>query len=278
MENDDVAGELGRRTLIGGGAALFAAFVSFGVDPLLLAPPAAAATDYIYPTTSRTVSDTFAAHIARGSVNPGTDYVCSVGTPVVAVRAGTVTFAADWGTAGNTVKVDHGAGVTTEYLHNSRFSVGVGTAVSQGQQISLSGNTGSSTGPHLHISLKFGGKNVDFQKYVGVPTAPPPPPPTIGDRMFVISSPGRGVALVAAGYYRSLSAAGNFEEVNAANQIATASLSLTDGRFDTIRDICTSGSISLRQPDWTGASVYTPKVDLQPATIAAIVAQVKAAL
>jgi hypothetical protein len=104
----------------------------------------------------------------------------------------------------------------------------------------------------------------------------PPPQTSNGEELFIMSAPNRGIALVGPNYYRSLSGAQGNEEVNAASQIATASYSVSDARFDTIRDICTSGNASLRVPDWPGALVYTPKVDLQSATIDAIAAKVKA--
>lgn len=128
----------------------------------------------IYPLLKwRHVTDNFNAHVLRGSVNPGTDYDCPVGTDVLAVKAGTVTMSAFWGEAGNTVRVDHGGGVVTEYLHNSALLVSAGDQVAQGQVIAKSGNTGSaSTGAHLHISLKLNGSNVDFEKYIGVPATP----------------------------------------------------------------------------------------------------------
>ncbi|WP_426624651.1 M23 family metallopeptidase [Leifsonia sp. McL0607] len=141
----------------------------------LASAPAQAAPEYIYPTVSRTVSDSFAAHVSRQppSSNPGTDYVVPVGTSVQAVRAGTVTMSAWWGDGGNTVRIDHGGGIVTEYLHNSALLVSAGQRVQQGETIALSGNTGSSTGPHLHIVLRINGTNVDFEKYVGDTTASP---------------------------------------------------------------------------------------------------------
>lgn len=135
--------------------------------------PAQAAPDYIYPTHSRQVSDTFADHVSRGSSNPGTDYAVPVGTSVQAVRAGTVTMAGWWGDGGNTVRIDHGGGVVTEYLHNSALLVSNGQRVQQGESIARSGNTGSSTGPHLHIVLRINGVNVDFEKYVGTGSSAP---------------------------------------------------------------------------------------------------------
>ncbi|OJH35459.1 peptidoglycan DD-metalloendopeptidase family protein [Cystobacter ferrugineus] len=93
----------------------------------------------------------------------GVDYAASVGTPVWAVADGTVTLAANTGAGGNTVCLRHSNGFETCYLHLSRFGQGVraGARVSQKQVIALSGNTGRSTGPHLHYALKRNGHYVN---------------------------------------------------------------------------------------------------------------------
>jgi len=93
----------------------------------------------------------------------GVDYGAAVGTPVWAVADGTVTKAAFDGAAGKHVCVRHMNSFETCYLHLSRFGAGirVGARVSQKQVIALSGNTGRSTGPHLHYALKRGGSFVN---------------------------------------------------------------------------------------------------------------------
>ncbi|SET32706.1 peptidoglycan DD-metalloendopeptidase family protein [Stigmatella erecta] len=93
----------------------------------------------------------------------GVDYGTPIGTPVWAVADGTVTTAAHTGAGGNTVCVRHTNGFETCYLHLSKFGAGVraGSRVSQKQVIAYSGNTGRSTGPHLHFALKRGGQFVN---------------------------------------------------------------------------------------------------------------------
>lgn len=93
----------------------------------------------------------------------GVDYGTPIGTPVWAVADGTVTKAAHTGAGGNTVCVRHTNGFETCYLHLSRYGAGVrvGARVSQKQVIAYSGNTGRSTGPHLHFALKRNGQFVN---------------------------------------------------------------------------------------------------------------------
>jgi murein DD-endopeptidase MepM/ murein hydrolase activator NlpD len=106
----------------------------------------------------------------------GVDYGTPIGTPVWSVADGTVTKVANTGAGGNTVCVRHTNGFETCYLHLSRYGAGVrvGSRVSQKQVIAYSGNTGRSTGPHLHFALKRNGQFVNplNQKY---PRAEPLP-------------------------------------------------------------------------------------------------------
>ncbi|NTX59111.1 M23 family metallopeptidase [Myxococcus sp. CA051A] len=89
----------------------------------------------------------------------GVDYGTPIGTPVWAVADGTVTQAGWAGAAGNMVVLRHANGFETQYMHLSKVGEGVrvGARVSQKQVIAYSGNTGRSTGPHLHFGMKRGG-------------------------------------------------------------------------------------------------------------------------
>jgi murein DD-endopeptidase MepM/ murein hydrolase activator NlpD len=101
-----------------------------------------------------------------GRMHEGIDIAVPVGTPVVAAAAGTV-IAAGWlGGYGNLVVIDHGNGLATAYGHNSSLAVGVGQTVAQGQVISYSGNTGHSTGPHVHFEVRVNGAAVDPVGYL----------------------------------------------------------------------------------------------------------------
>ena len=101
-----------------------------------------------------------------GRMHEGIDLAVGVGTPVVAAAAGTVIVAGWLGGYGNLVVVDHGNGVSTAYGHNTSVTVGVGQSVAQGQLIAYSGNTGHSTGPHLHFEVRINGAPVDPLGYL----------------------------------------------------------------------------------------------------------------
>jgi murein DD-endopeptidase MepM/ murein hydrolase activator NlpD len=92
-----------------------------------------------------------------GRLHAGIDIAAPTGTPIWAAKAGTVVVAGSQGGYGNTVVVDHGGGMTTLYGHQSRIAARTGQQVSQGQLIGYVGNTGNSTGPHLHFETRYGG-------------------------------------------------------------------------------------------------------------------------
>jgi murein DD-endopeptidase MepM/ murein hydrolase activator NlpD len=104
------------------------------------------------------------------SRHSGTDFGADEGAPVTAAAHGRVAFAGFLATRGNSVIIDHGAGVFTGYHHMSRIDVVEGQEIAQGQQVGAVGMTGLATGPHLHWELIVGGVNVDpvFWTYAGV--------------------------------------------------------------------------------------------------------------
>lgn len=93
----------------------------------------------------------------------GTDYAAPHGTPIIAVAEGTVTEATRKGGNGIYVKIKHGNGIETQYLHMSRHAKGIraGTRVAQGQTIGYVGSTGLATGPHVCFRFWKNGKQVD---------------------------------------------------------------------------------------------------------------------
>ncbi|MBX3713457.1 MAG: M23 family metallopeptidase [Lysobacter sp.] len=96
------------------------------------------------------------------SPHSGMDIAAANGTPVKAPAAGIVTFAApDLYLTGGTVLIDHGAGVSSNFLHLSRIDVKVGDRVAQGQVFGAVGATGRATGPHLHWGMNWFDVRVD---------------------------------------------------------------------------------------------------------------------
>lgn len=112
-------------------------------------------TEWIRPTTKTTrTTDSFAAHVARGSGLPGLDYATPIGEGIMAMKSGVVTRAGLTPSAnGKNIRIAHDDGTTSYYLHFSALYVVVGQRVNQGNVIGLSGNTGRTTGPHLHVSI-----------------------------------------------------------------------------------------------------------------------------
>jgi len=122
--------------------------------------------------------------VAGASTNhQGIDYAVPVGTAVLAAGQGTVIFAGTQSGFGNTVIIDNGGGVTTLYGHLSSIGVSVGQPVGDGDQIALSGATGTVSGPNLHFGVYENGVAVD-------PTtqfAPPFDPTVIDTGTFTLT-------------------------------------------------------------------------------------------
>ncbi|MCM1310426.1 MAG: M23 family metallopeptidase [Bacteroides sp.] len=88
-------------------------------------------------------------------MHEGMDFACDVGTPVYATGDGTIS-AAGWHSGyGNRIDINHGFSYTTRYAHLSKISVKVGQTVKRGDLIGYSGNTGKSTGPHVHYEVRL---------------------------------------------------------------------------------------------------------------------------
>ena len=127
-------------------------------------------TPSIMPTTGWLSSEFSRArfhpilHLTRP--HEGIDLAAPYGTPVVAPAAGIVERVTVQTGYGNVLEIDHGNGVETKYAHLSRIDVHVGQHVTRGQPIAAVGNTGLSTGPHLHYEVHVNGKVVDPLTYV----------------------------------------------------------------------------------------------------------------
>ncbi len=96
----------------------------------------------------------------------GLDFMAEEGAPIYAAASGIVTAAEKTPDYGNIVKIDHGAGIETRYAHASRILVKPGQRVEKGQEIAEIGNTGRSTGAHLHFEVRMNGAALDPRKYL----------------------------------------------------------------------------------------------------------------
>lgn len=101
-----------------------------------------------------------------GRMHEGMDMAGPVGTPVYATGDGVVTHAGRMGAYGNLIKISHELGTETRYAHLSRVNVQVGQRVSQGERIGDMGNTGRSTGSHLHYEVRMNGRAVDPMSFI----------------------------------------------------------------------------------------------------------------
>jgi murein DD-endopeptidase MepM/ murein hydrolase activator NlpD len=101
-----------------------------------------------------------------GRLHAGVDIAVPVGTAVHAAQSGRVAIAGWVGGYGNYVCIQHAGALSTCYGHNSSIGVSVGQSVSQGQVIAASGNTGNSTGPHVHFETRINGNPVDPMGYL----------------------------------------------------------------------------------------------------------------
>lgn len=98
----------------------------------------------------------------------GIDFGAKKGNFVAAINDGVVREAEYDQTYGNTIIVDHGAGIFSLYMHLDAMKVKVGQSVRKGQIIGTAGETGYATGPHLHLSIKIGTISVDPVKFVNI--------------------------------------------------------------------------------------------------------------
>ena len=123
----------------------------------------------IIPTSIKPISGgRFTSGFGRrwGRMHKGVDWACPTGTTVFASCGGTVIQASYNGGYGNNVVISHPDGRMTRYAHNSKLLVKVGQKVEQGEPIALSGNTGRSTGPHVHFEIYINGAAVNPLKYI----------------------------------------------------------------------------------------------------------------
>jgi murein DD-endopeptidase MepM/ murein hydrolase activator NlpD len=143
----------------GGGASVAAPAPAPAASP---APPASSGR-LGFPAAGR-VSSEFGQRWGR--LHAGIDIAAPTGTSIHAAGGGTVYFTGWMGGYGNTVLIDHGGGLTTLYAHQSRIVANDGQRVERGQLIGYVGNTGNSTGPHLHFETRVNGSPQNPRNYL----------------------------------------------------------------------------------------------------------------
>jgi len=123
------------------------------------------AQPFVWPLTGR-ISGRFGNQRvyngSPGSPHSGMDIAAPTGTPVLAPAAGVVTLVGpDFYLSGGTLLIDHGHGISSNFLHLSRIDVKVGDRVEQGQPVARVGATGRATGPHLHWGMNWFDVRID---------------------------------------------------------------------------------------------------------------------
>ena len=120
---------------------------------------------YIIPVKNEVITSYFGSRWGR--IHGGLDFGMPIGTPIYASDGGTVTRASYFSGYGLCIEVTHNNGTFTRYGHCSKVVVKVGDKVAQGEKIGEVGNTGNSTGPHLHFEIHpNGGEYVDPYPYI----------------------------------------------------------------------------------------------------------------
>jgi len=124
---------------------------------------AKSSVDFKWPTNG-VVTSLFGA---RGAyMHEGLDISVPEGTPIYSAAKGKVIFSGKHGGYGNVVILSHKDGYVTIYAHNSKLLVREGESVKKGKKIALSGNTGKTSGPHLHFEIRKDSKPVNPLKYL----------------------------------------------------------------------------------------------------------------
>jgi murein DD-endopeptidase MepM/ murein hydrolase activator NlpD len=100
------------------------------------------------------------------AMHKGLDFAGKEGEPILATGAGIITWSSSRYGYGKLVEIDHGGGLVTRYGHNKKINVKIGDVVTKGQKIAVMGNTGRSTGAHVHYEVIHKGKRQDPLPYV----------------------------------------------------------------------------------------------------------------
>jgi murein DD-endopeptidase MepM/ murein hydrolase activator NlpD len=123
-----------------------------------------------HPATNGWISSLFGIRTdpinGKKEMHEGLDFAGKPGTTVSSIAAGIVTWSGPRFGYGNMIEISHGNGYITRYAHNNKNLVSVGDKVEKGEVIAVMGNTGRSTGTHVHIEVMHNGILVDPKKYI----------------------------------------------------------------------------------------------------------------
>ena len=129
------------------------------------------------PASLRFISSGFGFRIdpftGGSAFHAGLDFRGPVGTPVYSAAQGLISFTGMTQGYGNCIEISHGNGLLTRYAHLSRIGVNVGQRVAAGDAIGAIGNTGRSTGPHLHFEVRIGDRAVNPRPFLESPILEP---------------------------------------------------------------------------------------------------------
>jgi len=126
-------------------------------------------TPSVWPATGRVTSGfgyRSSPYTGRKKLHAGLDIANKIGTPVWATARGVVTFANNDGAYGQCITINHGNNIVTRFAHLSAILVKEGQQVQRGEIIGKLGNSGRSTGPHLHYEVLVGGAPVNPMRYI----------------------------------------------------------------------------------------------------------------
>ncbi|MFE5209722.1 M23 family metallopeptidase [Streptomyces sp. NPDC056600] len=157
-----LAAGLGASVVLGAGVATAAGNPTAGTPAAAtqVSTKAAKGNSWVDPVQKYKLSASFAQNGGMWAhKHSGQDFAVPTGTKVFAAHEGTVVKAGGWGAGdgpayGNAIVVKHDNGTYSQYAHLSKIQVSVGEKVNTGEQIALSGNTGNSSGPHLHFEIR----------------------------------------------------------------------------------------------------------------------------
>lgn len=144
--------------------------LSIAVDQYSTVKTAAEKLPFGHPAPNQPLNSTYGNRIDpffnTMALHAGVDFRASTGDPVYATGLGKVVFTGNSGGYGKLVEIDHGKGYTTRYAHLSHISVSEGYIIKLGEPIGLAGNTGRSTGPHVHYEIRKNDAAINPMRFI----------------------------------------------------------------------------------------------------------------